>query len=171
MIFVLVIVLLLVGFWLIWQAALQRRSAGLPPGKIIYTDTEQSGRKLENALYDSHLGLTGKPDYIIEQGEDLIPVEIKSAAAPNAPYDSHIYQMAAYCLLIHRTSGKRPSHGILKYNNRSFAIDYTPELEDDLLSLLSEMRAQQKRGGVDRSHDHPARCARCGVRSACDQHL
>ena len=171
MIFVLVVVLVLAGTWLMWQAAVQRRAAGLPPGKIIYTDTDQWGRKLERALYDSHLGLTGKPDYIVEQGDDLIPVEIKSAAAPSVPYDSHIYQLAAYCLLVHRTSGKRPSHGILKYNNRSFAIDYTPELEDDLLSLLSEMRAQQKRGGVDRSHNHPARCARCGVRSACDQRL
>jgi CRISPR-associated exonuclease Cas4 len=171
MLYALVIVLVLVGLWLMWRSASQRRAAGLPPGKIIYTDTDQLGLKQDKALYDAHLGLTGKPDYIIEQGEELIPVEVKSAAAPNVPYDSHIYQLAAYCLLIHRTSGKRPSHGVLRYNNRSFAIDYTSELEDDLLALLAEMRARQKRGGVDRSHEHPARCARCGVRSACDQRL
>jgi CRISPR-associated exonuclease Cas4 len=59
----------------------------------------------------------------------------------------------------------------LHYANRTFAIDYTPELESALLDVLEEMRTQERRREVERSHDSPERCAHCGFRSVCDQAL
>jgi CRISPR-associated exonuclease Cas4 len=138
---------------------------------VIYTDTRAWGAPLDKPLYDSKLGLTGKPDYLVEQKGQIIPVEVKSGRAPESPYDSHIYQLAAYCLLVDKIYGKRPPYGIIHYPSRSFAVDYTPALESSLLDLLAEMRRDDPRAEVDCSHDDPARCRRCGFRHVCEQKL
>jgi CRISPR-associated exonuclease Cas4 len=168
---ILALVLILIALILFWQAAHQRKVSGLPGGRIIYTDTRQWGA-VEKPLYDPVLNLTGKPDYLVMQSNgQIIPVEVKTGKSPAAPYDSHIYQLAVYCLLVERSMGKRPTHGILHYPGRTFAIDYTQTLEASLLDTLAEMRQQERRGEADCSHDQPARCVRCGYRSICDQHL
>jgi CRISPR-associated exonuclease Cas4 len=169
------IILLALGLFLFaliffWLAARQRKEVGLPGGRIIYADTRAWG-PVEKPLFDPELHLTGKPDYLVELGNAIIPVEVKSGRAPTEPYDSHIYQLAAYCRLVEHTFGKRPPYGILHYANQTFAIDYTPALEAALGEVLAEMRAQEWRGEADRSHDQPGRCARCGYRSHCDQRL
>lgn len=153
-----------------WQSGRQRKEAGLPGGRVIYTDTRGWG-KLERPLYNDLLGLTGKPDYLVQEKGQIIPVEVKSGRAPESPYDSHIYQLAAYCLLVEKSYGKRPPYGIIHYENRDFAVDYTPELESSLLDLLAEMRRDEMKREVERSHEQAARCARCGFKSACDQSL
>lgn len=153
-----------------WQSGRQRKEAGLPGGRVIYTDTRGWG-KLERPLYNDLLGLTGKPDYLVQEKGQIIPVEVKSGRAPESPYDSHIYQLAAYCLLVEKSYGKRPPYGIIHYENRDFAVDYTPELESSLLDLLAEMRRDELKREVERSHEQSARCARCGFKSTCDQSL
>lgn len=166
----LVILLILFSLALFWLAARRRKAAGLPAGRIIYADTAKWG-PVEESLYDSALGLTGRPDYIVQQGTKWIPVEVKSRRVSEAPYDAHIYQLAAYCMLVQRTYGQRPPYGILHYSNRTYAIDFTPELEAALLDLLAEMRAQDHRKDVARSHESAARCSGCGFRAVCDQKL
>jgi CRISPR-associated exonuclease Cas4 len=170
MLYFVAIFLLLVGLVLLWQGSRQQRATGLPSGRVIYSDTG-GWEKVEKPLYDSTIGLTGKPDYIVKQGDSMIPVEVKSSLAPIQPYESHVYQLAAYCLLIQRLTGNRPTHGIIQYRNRSFAVDYTPEVESELMSLLDEIRYQERRGEAQRSHDEPARCAHCGYRANCNEKL
>jgi CRISPR-associated exonuclease Cas4 len=152
------------------RSSIQRKEAGLPGGRIIYTDTRGWG-KVEKPLFYSALELTGKPDYLVQQNGRIIPVEIKSGRAPEAPYDSHIYQLAAYCLLVEKTYKSRPPYGIIHYENRDFAIDYTRELEEALIDLLVEMKRDEHKKDVPRSHEQPGRCAGCGFRNACDQSL
>jgi len=163
-------VLLLLAALFFWLSARQRKQAGLPGGRVIYTDTRAWG-PLEKPLYDAGLGLTGKPDYLVEQDGRILPVEVKTGRTPPAPYDAHIYQVAAYCLLVEKTYGRRPPYGIIHYPARDFAVDYTPELESALLDLLAEMRRDERRASVGRSHADPARCQGCGFRSVCDQKL
>ena len=153
-----------------WQASRQRRQAGLPGGRVIYTDTRAWGA-VEKPLFSNELGLTGKPDYLVEHNGRLIPVEVKSGHAPDAPYDSHIFQLAAYCLLVEKTYGKRPPYGIIHYPRRDFAVDYTAQLESALLDQLAEMRRDEHRSSVPRSHEDAARCRACGFRKVCDQSL
>jgi CRISPR-associated exonuclease Cas4 len=162
--------LLFTALAVLWIAARQRQSSGLPAGRITYSDTESWG-KVEKPLYDPISGLTGKPDYLVEDNGFLIPVEVKSRRAPNLPHDSHVYQLAAYCLLVERTTNKRPPYGILHYSDRTFSIDYTPELESELEELLDTIRLNERRGAADRSHKEQARCAKCGYRDYCDQRL
>lgn len=166
----LALLLILAALVLLIQAARRQKKSGLPGGRIIYADTRRWG-PVEKPLYDPVHGITGKPDYLIEQGDQLIPVEVKSSNISQAPYDSHIFQLAAYCMLVQNVLGKRPPYGILHYNNRTFEIDYTPQLEAALLELMDNMREKGDLKDVARSHESPARCSRCGYRSICDQKL
>lgn len=153
-----------------WQSSRQRLEAGLPGGRVIYSDTDGWG-KVERPLYYQPLKLTGKPDYLVRQNGNIIPVEVKSGRAPDSPHDSHIFQLASYCLLVEKTYNKRPPYGIIHYNDRDFAIDYTPELEFALMEMLADMRRDERKDDVERSHEQIARCARCGYRNICNQSL
>ena len=164
------LVILLVSLVLLFISGRQRHLTGLPGGRVIYTDTRFWGT-LEKPLFDTDLGLTGKPDYLVEKGDAIIPVEVKTGRTPEAPYDSHIFQVAAYCYLIHKTTGKRPSHGIIHYSGRDFAVDYTSDLENALLDLIADMRVDEHRNEVQRSHEDEHRCRRCGFHEICDQRL
>ena len=165
-----VLALFFLAFIFFFQSGRQQQEAGLPGGRVIYTDTHGWG-KVEKPLYYASLQLTGKPDYLIEKNGQLIPVEVKSGRAPEAPYDSHIFQLASYCLLVEKNYGKRPPYGLIHYENRDFAIDYTHELEAALIELLADMREDDVKREVDRSHEQPSRCKRCGFRNVCDQSL
>jgi CRISPR-associated exonuclease Cas4 len=164
------ILLGLIALGLFFLAARQRQQAGIPGGRIIYVDTSLWG-KVEKPLYDAELRLTGKPDYLVRQGNQIIPIEVKSRPAPPVPYDSHIYQLAAYCLLVEHVYATSPLYGILHYANKSFAIDYTAELAESVRDILQEMQGRQSRSTTDRSHQDGKRCLQCGYRSICDQSL
>jgi CRISPR-associated exonuclease Cas4 len=166
----LAILFCLIAIVLFFLAARQRRQAGIPAGRVIYIDTSEWG-KLEKPLYDPELRLTGKPDYLLRKGRRVIPIEVKSRQAPQVPYDSHIYQLAAYCLLVKREYGTRPTHGIIHYVNKNFAIDFTAELESSTQAIIREMQGRTNHVQVDRSHQDGKRCQHCGYRSICDQAL
>ena len=145
--------------------------SGLPGGQIFYEDM---GRKeaVAQAFFDPRLNLTGKPDYIVRQGKALIPVEVKTGRTPPEPYDSHIFQLAAYCYLVDQATGIRPPYGLINYPKQTFKIDYSLELEETLKLLIQEMRSKcQLNSEMMRSHEEPARCRRCGFRHVCDQRL
>jgi CRISPR-associated exonuclease Cas4 len=155
--------------WL-WARGL-RAQTGLPDGRVIYADTGTWYPQGE-ALYSADLELVGKPDYLIEERNGaIVPVELKSGPAPAEPHQGHILQLAAYCLLVDDRFGVRPRYGILQYNDRAFAVNYTAELEEELLDLLAEMRENMYEGELDRDHDDYRRCGRCGVRRYCEQRL
>jgi CRISPR-associated exonuclease Cas4 len=163
-------VLAIFGGILLWISSRQRRAVGLPAGKIIYADHNQ-WTKVETALYDPTFNLTGKPDYIVETNHGLIPVEVKSGRANNAPYDSHIYQLAAYCLLIEQTFGTQPQYGILHYSNQDIQIDYTKDLQDKTIEILRDIRSMSRKKSISRSHESVARCQKCGYNSICEEAL
>ena len=120
---IIAIVLFLAALLFFGLASRQQSATGLPGGRVVYADTSRWG-KVEKPLYDPVVGLTGKPDYLIEIDGAQAPVEVKSTRTA-APYDSHIYQLAAYCYLSHRATGVRPPYGLLKYPEHVFAVDYT----------------------------------------------
>jgi CRISPR-associated exonuclease Cas4 len=170
MLFFLAVLFLAIAIVLFVLAERGRKGSGLPTGRVVYSDT-RSWKALETPLYDATLGLSGRPDYLVEQGRHVIPVEVKSGAAPDSPYESHIFQLAAYCRLVETTYDRRPDYGLLHYPDRTFAVDYTPRLEAALLALLDEMRQCASSDDIPRSHDSQARCVGCGYRSICDQKL
>jgi CRISPR-associated exonuclease Cas4 len=166
---IVIVLLLLVGAWLLWLAHLQQAVLGLPAGQVIAID-DWPLRRLEQALYDPAANLAGRPDFLVQQGRSLIPVEAKSSAAPRQPYPSHVLQLAAYCLLIEAVYGERPGWGVIRYADRALRVEYTPALEAQLRQVLAGMRGDLLTA-PERSHASAARCRACGFRSACDRAL
>lgn len=167
----LAIVMICLAIFFYFWAAKRRASLGLPGGQIRYNDTGTYFAS-EEPLFSSRLGLVGKPDYLVQERPDqLIPVEVKSSRAPIKPYDGHVLQLAAYCLLVEDVYGMRPEYGILQYRDQAFAIKYSRELEEDLLDLLAEMHEDLFENEIDRDHEDWGRCANCGLRDICQQRL
>ncbi len=168
--FILAFAVFLLAVLLFLVARFLARRSGISTGRIIYSD-HGSWQKASRPLYDAHIGLTGKPDYLIQRDGRLIPAEVKSSYAPRSPYDSHIMQLAAYCVLVEREFGERPPFGLLRYRNRTFEIPFTHQLESEVLELVSTIRRCKDHDDIPRSHQSKARCARCGYRNVCDQRL
>jgi CRISPR-associated exonuclease Cas4 len=162
--------LLVIGLILLLFSLRQRKSSGLPTGKVIYSDTNQ-WEPLETPLYDPSLGLAGRPDYLVRHESQIVPVEIKSSQVSDAPYEGHVMQVAAYCRLIDTEFGIRPDHGLINYPGATFSIEYTHELEGNLTDLLKEIRTQTSQTIPNRSHQSHNRCRNCGYRRICDQAL
>ena len=162
--------LLALGLILLVIARWGRKQSGLPSGDVVYSDTCTLGR-IDAPLFSPNYQLTGKPDYLISQDENIIPVEVKSGPAPPQPYRSHVLQLAAYCLLIDECYQKIPPYGIIRYDNHAFTIPYTEDLEQDLLVVLEDMRADLDNDDAPRNHNDPRRCHGCGYREACDERL
>lgn len=163
------LVLLFGGGWL-FGYAYRRRAAYLPKGHIISADmhgAETPGRPLFSRRY----GLTGQPDYLIATRAGLIPVEIKSSKTPPHPYPSHVFQLAAYCLLVEEMEGHPPPHGFIRYPERTFQVPYTPDLRRALLETIEAMHADLGRAEVHRDHNETQRCLVCGYRGSCEEAL
>lgn len=160
-------VLLLAGVGLYFRAERQRQSAGMPAGEVIAADVG-AWRRSERPLLSRRYGLVGRPDYLVDTADGLVPVEVKASrlVGPD-PHLAHKLQLAAYCLLVEDTSGSRPPYGIVHYPNTTVRLPFTDELRATLLHTLGDMRQARPARQVRRSHDDPTRCHRCGFRHAC----
>jgi CRISPR-associated exonuclease Cas4 len=160
------------------------RGAGLPRGNLLYSDTgfpvgrtgeivTERGERLEKALVSRRYHLTGRPDYLVKTTEGVVPIEAKSTKCPagGRAYDSHVMQLAAYCLLVEDVLDERVPYGVIRYRDCELTIDYTPELREDLLALLEEIMEARRAEEVHRSHEDPRRCAGCSMREVCDEAL
>lgn len=166
------VVLLLLGWFSLRRAAVTREETGLPEGRLVYMDEHsRAWQPNDEPFYAPAYQLVGKPDYLVETSKGLIPVEVKSGSAPDVPYLGHLLQLAAYCLLVEATTGSTPPHGLLKYADALYEVDYTVELRAELLDTLAAIRQDRVADYVPRSHDWPGRCNACGVNYACDEAL
>jgi len=170
-------------------AARESKRAGLPAGALLYSDTGRpvgrvagtevgrDGQKQERPLVSETLELIGRPDYLIEAEGGIIPVEVKSTACPASgrPYDSHLAQLAAYCLLVEDVLGATVPYGLVKYRDQEVRVEYTREMRERALALIEEMKADMSAAAegeeVHRSHDDPRRCAGCSLRDVCTESL
>lgn len=135
-------------------------------GKIEYIDVDEA-----KVFKSAEHGLSGRPDYVIKLGDNLIPVEEKKGRTPQGPLFSHILQVAAYCLLIEDTFGKAPPYGLLKYPEREDEVEYNEDLKKVLVEKLSEMREIMKTGEAHRNHDRPGKCRHCSRKDVCPERL
>jgi CRISPR-associated exonuclease Cas4 len=164
------VVLLLVAGVLWWLASRWQTQTGLPPARVVYDDA--SAKRIEpKALVDHAWKLAGRPDYLLEQNGQLIPVEVKPTRHATRPYTSDVMQLASYCRLVEAQYKQRPPHGILRYATQSWEIPYTPELEQQLRETLDLMDSLQPQPTVARSHEEAGRCRACSQRPHCDEAL
>jgi len=162
--------LLALALALIVAALVLRRRTGIPWRRVAYSDTG-AWQRAERPLLSERYGLVGKPDYLVEKGRWVIPVEVKPTRRAPEPYPSDIMQLAAYCLLVEDSLGVRPPYGLLRYAETTWRIDWTPRLQRELLAMVAEMQQENPRRSSARSHADPGRCAGCGFRDQCDEAL
>jgi len=168
---ILVVASLVGAFVLLVISMQQRKQTGVPfSARIVYADTG-AWQKIEQPLFSRRHQLAGKPDYIVDVNGATIPIEVKPTRTAPTPRESDVMQLAAYSLLIEENFGTMPPHGLLKYRDAVFQIDFTDELRARLHALLNAMRADATPRQVDRSHAEPARCRACGFRAECKQVL
>ena len=162
--------LLLIAVACLLLAKTLRRRSGLPAGEIVYEDTSGDDSAV---LVSETCGLCGKPDYLLEEDDGLVPVEVKSGAAPRngRPYPSHLMQLAVYFLLVEDVLEVDAPYGLIRYRDRTLRIENTDELREELLEVVAEMQAILQDGEAYRSHHSARRCAGCSVAYACDERL
>ena len=153
--------------WLAYRAWRARQVTGLPAGRIVYADT--GAWEACEPFFSPRYRLAGKPDYVMRQGEALIPVEVKPRAHSRPPYLSDILQLAAYGLLIEDRQGRGPAHGLVRSGDMTYQIAYTPALRQALLDQMAQMRRDLHAADLSRNHDDPQRCRACGHREHCGQ--
>jgi CRISPR-associated exonuclease Cas4 len=146
--------------------AKRKRSKVNVDGKVLYVGTDD-----QRLLVSERYRLTGRPDYILMVGNEIIPVDLKTGRQPRGPLFSHILQIGAYCLLLSDESGKRVSRGILKYGDVEHEIEFDDELESLLLGKLDEMRGLIESGDVHRNHHRVGKCIGCSRRENCPERL
>lgn len=137
-------------------------------------DTPDTDRRrvLERPLVSSRYGLTGKPDYLVQAADGLIPLELKSRECPlSGPHVSEAAQLTAYYVLVEDSFAETPSHGIVQYADRCWPARYSLEGRKRILQILDEMRAARDSRTVHRNHEHTGRCHACGYRTVFDEAL
>ncbi len=166
---VLIVLALIAAFVLFALARVERERTGVPVGaKIVYADTG-AWRRVDEPLFSRRYGLTGKPDYVVEQNNAVIPIEVKPNRTAQEPRESDVMQLAAYGLLVKEWRGLAPPYGLLKYRDVVFQIDFNDELYGELLAVMDAMRRDLGEREVARHHAEPARCRACGYRAECGQ--
>jgi CRISPR-associated exonuclease Cas4 len=167
------IILLCAGLVGLYSIVL-KRLAGVPSGIVVYSDvgceTVQG-----KALVSHRYRLAGRPDYLIKGKDGIIPVECKSGPSPwLGPHFSHQLQLAAYCLLLEEQGiVGGPPYGVIRYRDRSYRVNYSRKLRDDLLNTLASMQSVlwSSAESVNRSHSRTERCRQCGWQKVCGQSL
>lgn len=149
---------------------LARRASGVG-GTVIYQDTVRADddSSLQRPLESPRYGLRGQPDYLVREGGAIIPIEVKTGRTPRQPYDSHLIQLYAYCLLVEEEYGQPPPHGILRYPAQTFTLLYGDEEREWVLAVLAELRADREADDVPPNHDQPVRCRTCEYLPVCGQ--
>ena len=137
-------------------------------GRLVYVDSDREKPKLFVA---KRYGLSGRPDAVLLEGDQHIPVEVKTGRTPRGPLFSHILQIAAYCLLLEEEYGKAPPYGVIRYGDGSHDIEYNEDLKRRVLQKMGEMRACITKGEAHRNHNRPGKCVHCSRRSVCPERL
>ncbi len=143
----------------------KHRMLGLPEGELVYEDADGQGEPLSSSAHP----LVGKPDYVVKLPDGRpVPIELKpSVHDVTAPHSNHIMQVAAYCLILEDYFEQAPTHGILKYADREFTVEYTPALKKKVIRLLSEMAKCSEKEPPPLAKQKATKCRACAFQPIC----
>ncbi len=143
----------------------RHRALGLPEGELVYEDADGEGEPLSSSAYP----LVGKPDYIVQLPDGRpVPIELKLGVHDaTIPYSNHSLQVAAYCLILEDYFVEAPTHGILRYADCEFTIEYTPALRKKVIKLLTEMERCSEQQPPPLAKQRVAKCRACVFQPVC----
>jgi|GEM_PF-2316072 len=124
-------------------------------------------------LISSRLGLSGQPDLVIKSSEGLFPVEIRveirSQDQPKLS-KSHLYQMAAYALLLEDICGIVVSQGFVYTLSCQDVeiVHLSGELKKGVLETVASIRQMLQREQLPADQAKQAdRCSYCEFQNFC----
>ncbi len=131
--------------WFVGRGLFAR--TGRPTRDILYADVGSTFPQ-PAPLISKRYRLSGKPDYLVRVKDGVAPVELKSSQSPSSgrPYDGHLFQLAAYCLLVEDVCRVSVPYGLVKYEDRTIRVEYTPSLRASLISSRSASRLARNDG-------------------------
>lgn len=143
----------------------RRRALGLPDGALVYEDADGEGEPLSSSVYP----LVGKPDYVVQLPDGRpVPIELKLGVQnATAPYSNHAVQVGAYCLILEDYFAQPPTHGILRYADCEFTVEYTPALRRKVIKLLTEMQRCSEQQRPPLTKQRVAKCRACTFQPIC----
>lgn len=143
----------------------RRHVLGLPTGELVYEDADGQGEMLSSSQYP----LAGKPDYVIQLPDGRpVPIELKSDVRDvTAPHSHHMMQVAAYCLILEDYFELPPTHGILRYADSEFTVEYTPALRKKVIRVLSEMEHCTEKQPPPLVRQRATKCRACAFQPIC----
>lgn len=143
----------------------RQRVLGLPEGELVYEDADGAGEPLSSSEYP----LVGKPDYVVRLRDGRpVPVELKlNVRDATAPYNNHQVQVAAYCLILEDYFEQPPTHGILRYADREFIVEYTPAMRRKVIRLLGQMALCSAQEPPPLARQRVAKCRVCTFQPIC----
>jgi hypothetical protein len=117
-----------------WLYFSRRSATGSPAGLLVYDD---AGRQhLQRPLVSHRLRLAGRPDYLIETAEGLVPVELKSSAYPRSgPHAAHVAQLMTYCVLVEDAFARSVPYGVLQYSDARRQIPFTVDRKREVIQF------------------------------------
>lgn len=143
----------------------RQRALGLPEGELVYEDADGQGEPLSSSEYP----LVGKPDYVVRLPDGRpVPVELKlNVQNATAPYSNHQVQVAAYCLILEDYFAQPPTHGVLRYADREFTVEYTPAMRRKVIRLLGQMAQCSEQEPPPLARQRVAKCRVCTFQPVC----
>jgi CRISPR-associated exonuclease Cas4 len=142
-----------------------QRALGLPDGELVYEDADGQGEPLSS----SEFPLVGKPDYVVQLPDGRpVPIALKpNVHDATVPYASHQIQVAAYCLILEDYFEQAPTHGILRYAEREFTVEYTPATRRKVIRLLGQMALCSAQEPPPLARQSVSKCRVCPFQPIC----
>ena len=168
-----VTLLIAVAFWLARvfgrEASKKHHQAGFQESEVALA-IDGSAILPEREYVSESLGLAGRPDAVIREGEYIIPVECKPLAKKLR--DRYVAQLLVYMKLVEECEGIRPPHGYLFLGEkfRSVKIINSVERQRWVDAMVADMRKVLE-GEPPKPSPHPKKCSRCAAKQRCSSRM
>ena len=147
-------------------------------GTVIYAGTD--GGLLSYSIDDIYL--IGKPDLVMQdkKTKEVFVVDLKSGKAPQTMSSSHVFQLAAYFLMVEKNFSTPVKRGIIRYlddDNKEHSIENSDNLKNELFEQVRAIADAKKKISKNevpqlvRNHNVRHRCEVCEFRLECPQVL
>lgn len=166
----------IVAFAILIVLAVLRRRTGFAFSSDVTSVVVASdvGAAPSQLLRDPTLGISGKPDYLVETdvgGRRLrIPIEVKPTRRSQRLYDTDRFQIGAYLIALRGSYPDRAAGvGQVRYAQQTFNVALSPKLEQEVAQIATAVRRGRHELTMHRSHNIGARCSACPVRPHCNE--
>jgi len=150
-------------------AAEKKRKSGIEPEKKKIKLQIVDSETFKVKTYISNMqGISGKPDAIISENGNLIPIEVKPTAKKIR--DRYVGQLLVYMRLIEEFEGKKPPYGylILGKNSRKVKIYNTQERQAWLQKYIDNMNLIIDEELKTKASPQKNKCKHCLVSDNCN---